>query len=200
VISRLVWALFLAFALSVSGCGYTFQDSRQDTPIHRAGVRDIYVVPITNNTYKPGVENVVYNALVRTISANRRVRLVTRPEEADALLMGSVLVATYATSASTTADQIFPKGKGSHNIVVATEYQAHLNCVFRLENRHPKTGADPVMWSSTFARNKAFPGNNQIGIFGTTSALINDSEFDRALKDLAESMMADMHESMLAMF
>jgi hypothetical protein len=200
VISRSLPPLLTLLLAFFSGCGYSFQDSKQDTPIHKAGVRTVYVVPITNNTYKPGVENLVYNALVKVISANRRVHLVKRAEDADALLSGSVAVANYGTSASTTADQIFPKGKGSSNIVVATEYQAALDCSFRLENRHPKPGTNPVLWASSFNRRKAFPGNNQIGIFGTTSALINDSEFDRALKDLAESMMADLHESMLAMF
>ena len=41
---------------------------------------------------------------------------------------------------------------------------------------------------------------NQLGVIGNTSALINDSEFERSLADLAASMMGDLHESMLAMF
>jgi hypothetical protein len=56
------------------------------------------------------------------------------------------------------------------------------------------------LWSGGFSKSKPFPANNQLGVFGTTSALINESEFDRVLRDLAEGIAADMHESMLAGF
>lgn len=200
MISRGLIVVLMSCATWLGGCGYAFQNSRQETPVHQAGVRRVYIAPILNNTYKPGVENVVYNALVRTISAGGRVKVVQRSEDADGVLRGTIQGAAYGASASTTANQVFPKNKGSSDIVVATEYRATLTCDFRLENRVSRPGSNPVLWASGFTRNKAFPGNNQIGVFGTTSALINDSEFDRALHDLADSMMADLHESMLAMF
>jgi hypothetical protein len=88
----------------------------------------------------------------------------------------------------------------SKSIIVATEFQALLNCSFKLVLTHPAPDKKSDLWSSTFSRAKTFPANNQLGNFGTTSSLINESEFDRALADMARNMMADVHESMLAMF
>jgi hypothetical protein len=177
----------------------------------REGIRRIYVSPIQNNTYKPGVENLVYNQLVRTISASRRVELVQRTEDADAVLHGTVTAASYGPAGTTTADKLYPSDKvpgvprGSTEVVVATEYNATLQCNFSLVARvprpeKPESRPNATVWGSSFSRAKAFPGNNQLDVFGTTSPLINESEFDRALRDLARSMMSDLEESMLAMF
>ena len=45
-----------------------------------------------------------------------------------------------------------------------------------------------------------FPGNNQLGVFGTTSHLINESEFERALQELSERVALDMTENLFSMF
>ncbi|MEK6579060.1 MAG: hypothetical protein AABZ55_07515, partial [Bdellovibrionota bacterium] len=83
---------------------------------------------------------------------------------------------------------------------VAWEYQAALTCQFDLQRTVIAPGKKPVIWTGGFSRSKPYPGSNQLGPPGTTSALINESEFERALSDLAENMMEDVHESMLAMF
>jgi hypothetical protein len=190
--------------LVIAGCGYSLQHSRN--PLFEAeGIRKVFVAPVANNTYKPGVENLVYNQLVKTVSANRKVRLAQRIEEADAVLRGSIQDASYVPSGTTTADKLFPSDrlpglKGPSETIIATSYSASLTCAFSLENRHPRPGKPAQLWSSSFSRSKPFPGNNQLGAFGTTSALINESEFDRALGDIAQSMMGDLHESMLAQF
>lgn len=57
-----------------------------------------------------------------------------------------------------------------------------------------------LVWQSDFSRQRPFPSNNQLGVFGTTAALINDSEFDRALRENAAAMSNDLFESMLAIF
>ncbi len=200
--SRLI--LCLAAWVSLGGCGYTLQTSKN--PIYdELGIHRVYVAPLVNDTYKPGVENLVYNEVVKTISQNRRVKVVQNIEDADAVLSGTVNSAYYATLATTGGDSLYPSKElpglaGPANIRVSSFYGANLGCSFSLKYRKPRKGKSDELWSSGFSRNKSFPGNNQMGVFGTTSALINDSEFDRALRELAEGISNDLHESMLAMF
>src|SRR6185312_2812483 len=86
------------------------------------------------------------------------------------------------------------------NIQIATEYSATLSCDFMLVRPHPAPKQKAVVWTGSFSRSKLFEASNNLGAEGDTSALINESEFDRALSDMASSMMDDVHESMLAMF
>jgi hypothetical protein len=185
------------------GCGYTLQGSHNPLG-EREGVRRIYVAPLVNNTYTAGAENVVYNALIRTLSAGRRVTLVSRPEDADAVLAGSVDIADYVAAARDQARNLKPSGAAGTrygDLLVPTLYNANLRVAFRLERREAREGrAKGTLWSADFARSKPFPASNQLGTPGTTSTLINDSEFDRALGEIAQSMTSDVHESMLAMF
>jgi hypothetical protein len=261
----------------VSGCGYGFQNSKNPL-LTRYGVRKVFVAPLRNETLKPGIENVVYNELVKVIAMNRRVLLVGSREEADAVLTGSITDAAYSRSATATGEQLYPTAgqlnslgqkidisRPSANTQVATEYSASLAGSFSLDlvdhealrkakleaalkqgkpvpaipeitpapsretqppeallSQQPSLGlptaiapgnlsrtADPLepaprdrshLWSGSFSRSQVFPGNNQLASFGTTGHLINDSEFDRALREIAESIMHNLHESMLAMF
>ena len=195
-------SLILSLSL-ISGCGYSFQYSRNPLATQE-GIQKIYVSPIVNTTYKAGIENIVYNSLLRTLVAHGSVILVHSEEEADAILGGVVGGASYGASAATGVSQLNPGGLGANlptrGYSVASEYTASLYCSFTLARRVPRSGHAGVIWSSGFSRSKPFPASNQLDVPGTTSALINESEFDRALSDLAKSMMDDVHESMLAMF
>ena len=203
---QLIVSTGVAFALtllSFSGCGYTLQNSHNPLG-DKEGIRKIYIAPLVNNTYKPGVENVVYNAIVQSISVHRRVKLVNSPEDADAILKGTVMEADYNASISNQFQSLSPASLATNpvfqNILVATEYTATLMCGFSLEREHPDPNQKKLIWSSGFSRNQPFAASNQLGAQGTTSALINESEFDRALTTIATSMSADVHESMLDMF
>jgi len=204
------WIGVMGVMLLASSCGYTFQTS--NSPLaEREGIRKIYVAPFQNNTYTPGVENTVYNALLQVISVHRRVTLVYSPEAADAVLKGSVGEADYIATAANPAYTLqgnYPPGAGvagvntnfGNNPLIAQYYAATLACGFTLERVHPSPMQKKIVWSAGFTRSKPFPANNQVGTLGTTSALINQSEFLRAISDVANSVAADMHESMLAMF
>ncbi|MCM2323963.1 MAG: LPS assembly lipoprotein LptE [Oligoflexia bacterium] len=200
--NRLLLCLVL---IVVSGCGYTLQASR-DTNLEKEGVRRLYVTPLVNNSYKSGVQNLVYNSLLRALSGSESVRLVSRPEEADAILGGTVNVARYDVRSTAAAKDLPPKDAGRRfetvlgNIRVATSYLAILECSFMLNHRHPPSGKPAKLWGASFSQSKPFAGANQLSTPGTTSALINESEFDRALGDLATQMMADVRENMLARF
>jgi hypothetical protein len=197
----------LASLQTMSGCGYAFQSSKSPLT-EKEGIRKVYVSSLVNDTYKAGVEITVYNALLRVLSVHRRIELVGRPEDADAELRGKVIVATYVAGASTPAISLVPiltqfgSGDQRSNILIATEYEASLGCTFTLVRRHPNLALKQkeILWSASFSRGEPFNASNQLGTQGDTSTLINESEFDRALSDLATAMMGDVHESMLAMF
>ncbi|MBY0470594.1 hypothetical protein K2X30_05445 [bacterium] len=193
-------------AAGLTSCsGYRFQSSK-DPLIAKQGVRRVYVAPLVNDTYKVGIENLVYNHLVKIIAAGGQVELVSSPQAADAVLTGLITRAEYGSSASNLANALYPSkllprlaGPGDRSI--STEYIASLSCQFTLERRVvTKADEKKVLWQGGFGRSKPFPGNNRLDVFGTTSALINESEFERTLSVIAESMMGDLHESMLAMF
>ncbi len=191
---------FLTFALLIfSGCGYVLQTSGSRLA-NEEGIRTVFVSPVKNQTYQTGVENLVYNALVKRLSARRQFRLVHRIEESDAVLEGVVLDAAKGINGESKASDLNPKGVGSDKILVAHEYSAKLNCQFSLTRRQTGSGKSALIWSGAFSRSRLFPANNQLGALGTTSALINESEFERALSDLADNIMHDALESMTGRF
>lgn len=194
-------ALFMA-----SSCGYTLQNSKSNE-LEKIGISRVYIAPLKNNSFTPGVENILYNELVQILTAGRRVKVVSKPEEADAKFEGIITAAKYASSASTSSDQIYPPRTSNAStvpavtqLIIATEYQAVLECQFKLTKLKADGVATKDAWGSTFSRAKRFAANNQKFQFGTTSALINESEFDRAIREMSHSMMLDVHESMLARF
>jgi hypothetical protein len=201
-VMKLIATLLICFQWVA--CGYSFQTSRNPLFL-KEGIRKIYVSSLVNNTYKAGVENIVYNSLVRTLVASGKLILVQHPADADAILQGTVDTAAYVRSAAlSSVSTLNPIGLGGKlptaPFAISTEYSATLSCNFRLIRRNPRPGKVANIWSSSFSRNKPFPAANQLDVPGTTSALINESEFERTLSDLSNRMMDDVNESMLSMF
>src|SRR4051812_48658503 len=122
--------LTILLALFASGCGYALQNSKS-VLLEKEGIRRVYVAPLTNNTFKAGVENLIYNALVKSIASHRRVVLVTRREDADAILSGIVNDASSSTVASQPASGLYPIGLAGNiykDTFVTSIYQATINC------------------------------------------------------------------------
>jgi hypothetical protein len=191
----------LALGSVTSGCGYSFQTSKNPLA-EKEGIRKVYVASMINNTYKAGVENQVYNSVLQTLAAHRRVVVVSNKEDADAILKGFVNIASYAADASAAVGQIpgLPNNLFAESLLVASEYVATLSCSFVLERTRPSPGQRKVVWTSGFSRTTPFNASNQVGVIGSTSALLNESEFDRQLATMSQSMSEDVHESMLDMF
>lgn len=194
----------LTVLVLLQGCGYGFQSSKSSS-LRKEGVETVYVAPFTNNTYKPGVENLVYNSLVRGLSGYGRVKIVQSRALADAVLEGAVSTASFGSIASSYVSSMKPDGVGGNlptaGFSVAGAYQANLACSFSLNRtRIRKKGQSAQVWAASFSRTLSFAGANQLDVPGTTSSLINDSEFDRALTDMAKAMMDDVNNSMVAMF
>jgi hypothetical protein len=193
------------------GCGYHLQGARNEL-LEKEGVRRVYVKPLVNNTFKTGVENVVYNALVKTLISHERVKIVMNKDDADAVIEGVVQEAQFKAVGWASADRLAPLSSnlpaGANQIQVsnlntfsvATVFSADLRCDFTLDRKVPVPGKKKNIWRSSFAASKPFPASNQLDVPGTTSALINESEFERAMGELATGMMDEVHESMLGMF
>jgi hypothetical protein len=164
------------------------------------GVHRIYVRPMANATFRAGVENTVLNALVRGINGSPGVRAASSPEEADAELSGTVLSVSRNVSSVLKSSDLNPKNLGSPNILVATEYVAVLDVEFELKSISRAGTAAQSLWKGKFSRTKPFPANDQLWSLGSTSALINESELDRSLGDIAELMGRDVVQSMLEDF
>lgn len=193
--------LGLIFISLILGCGYTFQHAKNPR-LEREGIERIYIAQIENESLKPGINAVVHNSLIKVIQKYRRVKLAPNRESADAILEGIVSSADTAPNAITSAKAINPKDTYlGDNKNVATEYRARLACIFTLKKMsRSKPGEMLTVWSDSFDRSKPYPGNAQVGTLGKTTGLINESEFDRALLDLSELIMDDVHEMMLALF
>lgn len=197
-------SFYIILSLSFGGCGYTFQNSKNMLYEHEQ-VQKIYVAPLDNVTLKGGLDVIVFNNLLRTIVAHRKLTVVSNVDEADAVLSGSVTGASYSSMGATGIGSLNPQLPNQLpgqklNFLVNTIYAANLSCSFGLTRTKALKGKKPLIWSGAFTKQKSFPGANQLDVPGTTSALINESEFDRALSDLSRSMMDDVHESMVAMF
>ncbi len=192
---KLASTLSIAAALLASGCGYTLSHSAH--ALRDNGVTKIYIAPIQNKTYKAGAEVQVFNQLIKTFRGFGSVEIVSKRELADGELSGELVTAEYSRSGETTADLLQPKGTGDSKIKVATTYQATLSCSFQL--RRIQAPGETIV-NGTATKSKVFAANNQLGTLGTTSALINESEFDRALGDLAESVSDQIHETVTGGF
>jgi hypothetical protein len=189
-----IGAALLTVGSLASGCGYAMRTSRDPSRISRLGVSRIYVDPIQNETFRPGVENGVYSQLIRMLSATPGIRTVNSPEESHARLGGIVISAQRSVSGEIRASQLNPRNRGSDQLLVATEYAATLECSFALKQ------GEKVLWSGRFSRSRPFPANSQIGALGSTGALINESEFERALVEVATEMMTDVRNSLMQDF
>lgn len=216
-----VWLTFLGWgiALAATGCGYHFQ--RSDSPyLREQGIQKVYLPPTENLTFKPGVEMLIHNELLKVLSARRTLQVVNSREDADAVLTSVVTAADYSPSGTTNADQLNPTtydyakflpvptlgskdnlGNSKFALMgVANYYSGSLTCQFNLQRARPAPGKRDVLWADALGRAKVFPGSNSLDVAGTTSALINDSEFDRVVGELTTQIVADAHDSMVAAF
>ena len=78
--------LLLLFSVLVTACGYRFAGSGT----FPEGVNYIFIEVVENRTSKIGVERIVTNQLIFEFSRQRESSLVSKLDEADAILKGSI--------------------------------------------------------------------------------------------------------------
>ena len=193
-------------AVELAGCGYTLQTSRS-VLVEKEGVHRVFVEPVVNNTYKPGVENMVYNAIVKEIAASGAMRIVQNRNNADAVLKTVVASATYSefNGASQSVNNLAGSGalnpNENLNLPLPSAYDAVLACSFTLARKLPvPPGKKAVIWTGSFQKDEPFPASTELSVYGATTPLINDSQFERALGDLAKVIAQNAREDMLEGF
>lgn len=183
-------------AAMVSGCGYSWQGINNPWRAH--GVERIYVRTLTNNTLIAGAEVPFTSALVKQFVQGKRLLLVGREEDADAVLLGTLLQAESRINTDTTVSQISraTETRGFSEMVIASDYVAVATIDVQLVRRRDKR----MLWNQSFSGSKIYPGNNRFGVQGSTSSLINSSQEAMALSDLSVLLASDAYDTMLEAF
>ncbi len=201
--ARILSFLMIGFYGAGVSCSYQFQNSHNFLAAEE-GIQKIYVQPFINQTYSAGIENKLYNDLIRSFVAHRKVTLVNEAHLSDGILSGMIMVASYTADAYTQVSKLNPtyvaEALPAKNFLVSTTYLATLECRFTLKRTHEMAQKKTIIWNQDFRQSRLFPASNQVDVPGTTSPFMNESEFERALFELSKSMMNDVHESMLALF
>jgi hypothetical protein len=216
---------FFFVALLLTGCGYTLQGTHSHE-LEKEGIHRIYLAPVRNDTYKVGVENVVYNSMLKSLGSYSGIHLVSDKDQADAVLTLTVTQADAQVAGTGSASSLNPNTIGNAlptillpvaNEYVATLYNALLAVSFKLTkvSSSPSVSSSSIssapstslaqagprqVWAGSFSRSQIFQASNQLGSLGATSMLINESEFDRTIQGISKDMMADAREAMLARF
>ena len=185
---------FLLLTIVLSSCGYNLRGNTR-VFFEQNNIERLYVNSVKNNSYQPGIEIVVYNALRKRIAQGGYVKLVDRPEGADAIIDATVNEATNVPGATSLASQLTPLNKGSNSVLVASSYTANLIIKFAL-----RTVKGKPLWSDQLARSKTYQANTYLGTLGSTSPLINQSEFEKTLGELSVGIVTDAEESMNTVF
>lgn len=189
----IICTLTCILLLFASSCGYGLRTNKRDFMLAH-DIRVLHVPAVVNNSFKAGVDLTVYNALRRRIAMGGYVRITDNPNEADAILTTTVTDANYRPLAVGRADQLAPLDTGPGSVQVATSYVVTLSCSFQL------TKNKESLWKDSFTRTKSFAASTFLGVLGSTSALINESEYERTLLGLADGIVMDADETMNALF
>jgi hypothetical protein len=187
--------LAILFVFLSQGCGYTLRGNSR-VFFENNEIRTLYVAPVRNDSFKAGVEITVYNAIRKRIAQGGYVRIVDQKSQADGEIRATILNAMYTPAGITTADQLAPVQTGPSNVQIASAYNVNLNISFEMESLKTKK----ILWSDSFVRQKSFSASTYLGALGTTSALINESDFERTLGELSSGIVMDAEESMNSIF
>ena len=189
---------FLALCLILMGtssCGYTLRGNTRPV-FDRYGIKTLYIPPVKNESYKAGAEITLYNAMRKQWARGGYVQIIDDPHLADATLSATIVDASYSPSAITTADQLQGNNTGPNTVQVASSYDVTLRVRFNLKEM--KTGK--TLWGDTIVRDKNFAATTFLGTLGSTSALINDSDFERTLSDMSVALVSDAEELINSIF
>jgi hypothetical protein len=180
-----------------SGCGYSFQGASSHWKAQ--GINRVFVRMLTNDTLHAGVEVTFTSALIKEFARNQRFRVVEDEKNADATIEGSVTSAEAIINSAngvTALSNNDPAAAILGDVNVATEYRATGSISVQLVRREPKS----VVWTQSFYGEKIYQGNNRFGLSGTTSSLINASDQQLALNEVATQVASDAADTMLEGF
>lgn len=177
-----------------AGCGFQMRNIREER-FTAWNISRIYVPPVVNQSYRVGLEAVLRNEWTKRLETSGVVHVVQNIEDADAILEPVLAAATRTGSAQSPTDQLAPIGQGKAGIAFHSMYTANVTTSTRLVRKN-----GPVLWEASVSRSQPFPSNTKLGYLGTTSALINATETDRAYQELIEQLVQDSYRRMTDTF
>ena len=193
----------ISFFLNIIGCSYKFQSAVN--PWQEYSIKTVYIKIISNNSLRAGEEVHFTSAFVKTFSRGNKLKVVNDSKNADVVVNASIENIASTISSSTNVPTLTQDKVASQKLsdmVVATEYIATATVAVQLtkgeNNLNPKIPS--VLLVQNFTRQKIYPANTQFGLPGTTSVLINDSQFQLALNEIATGISADAYDTMLEYF
>ncbi len=209
---------FLCIAmLAISGCGFSIRKT-DDTRFAAWGIQKIFVPAIRNDSSYAWLDAIVRNEWMKRLNTGGAVQTVSSIQNADSKLLVHVTEATRPGAAPTSTNQLSPSGTVRAGTQFFSMYSAHL--VMRIEliqlrtpvaTFKPSLPADTpasvssppsptppstVKFQGTASRDLPFPSNTRVSYLGTTSALINQSETERAMTELTEQLVLDLYFQM----
>jgi hypothetical protein len=188
--------LFL-YIFFVSCSGYHIQGSQN--PWESLGIKTAYIDIVTNNSLRAGLEVPFTSAFVKQFSRGNKLKIVSDEKEADVTIKAVLQSYSSSISSMTTVPSITqdPLAKNElSSFQIAIEYVASAAVTVSIINNSTKK----VLASQNFTRQKNYPANNRYGPEGTTSVLINDSELQFALNEIARLIADDAYDLMLEVF
>ncbi len=193
-------SLILLFVLILSnGCGYQFQ--ARSNPYKGMNIEKVYIRHFVNNSLIPGVDAIFTGALIKEFSKGRRLKLVSDSEKADAYVLGVINTVTSSINSSVQVPNIAQDDPRADtdimkDTIIATEYVAFADLKVSLI----RTDNKQVLWTQAFTQRKLYPANNRFGELGVTSMLINRSQEQMAVQEMASNLANDIYENMLEGF
>ncbi|HUJ15824.1 MAG TPA: LptE family protein [Thermoanaerobaculia bacterium] len=160
--------------LALAGCGYALVGHNVSLP---SGVHSVQVPAFVNKTTRVGLEQLVTQSVADEMVARGRLRLVTNPNDADAILRGSI-----------DSFGIFPIAFNQQGR--ATQYQVSITANIELVDHRNE---DKVIWKNDQYR---FAENYQIDVASTNAF---DQE-TRAITEIAQRFAETLVTNLLEGF
>ncbi len=197
-----IFSLLVIFAV-MNACAYRFQGS--ENPWREKSVENVYINIMTNNSLRAGEEVPFTSAFLKTFSRGNKLKVVNDSKQADIVVNATIESIASNVSSSTNVPTLTQDKLASQTIsdmVIATEYAATATVSVQLTKGEASTNPKlpPILLVQNFSRVKIYPGNSQFGLPGSTSVLINDSQFQMALNEIAQGIAADAYDTMLEYF
>jgi outer membrane lipopolysaccharide assembly protein LptE/RlpB len=161
---RVAWAVVLAVAVGVSGCGYSLRASLP------ANIKTVHVPVLQNRTQEPGIEDFVTQALTQALVTSGMARISSSPELADGILEGAIIGYNLTSLAFDRATNV-------------TQYRLQLALSLSLKDR--RTG--DVIWRQERMEDRAdFPVSGQV-----TQTLVREQDaVRRAAVDISRAIVS----------
>jgi Lipopolysaccharide-assembly len=158
----------LSGLLALSGCGYSFV--RYGSGL--GDVRRVAIRGLSNDSFEPGVEMLVSDALAREFLRRGALRLVSDPETADLVISGAV-------------KSVRVKRRSFSSVLFALEYEVRLELALSLARRD---GTPVPIDPNALSESERFLGSSDLEVTRTNR--------QEALRRLAGVLAGRVHDAL----